>query len=370
MPKPIPQPISSRSMVTLSRLLLSRHAGDLSVPSDISLRSKITGMNREEFDDLAALANSNHVIVRAFQVALKMVQDAKDLTRVEWIEAALVEERARIQKALPFLRSICSAFQEEGLDLAVIKSLDHWPDLGSDLDLYSNASPSQVVSLMKRHFHAELDARSWGDRLAGKWNFLIPELKESVEIHVRRLGQTGEQITLATRLMGRTRLVQIGDDTFRVTSPSDRLMISTLQRMYRHFYFRLCDIVDSAALVESGALDYEDLRYSAMTCGIWEGVATYLAIVSDYVKQFRGTGLDLPAFVRESSRFGGEEIFFRKDFLRVPIMPQSASLYGTQLTGLLRKRELQSSARLGLLPWLATAAAVGQKIAGTDKGIW
>jgi hypothetical protein len=41
-----------------------------------------------------------------------------------------------------------------------------------------------------------------------------------------------------------------------------------------------------------------------------------------------------------------------------------------QLTGLLRKRELHNSARLGLLPWLATAAMVGQKITGSDKGIW
>jgi hypothetical protein len=79
-----------------------------------------------------------------------------------------------------------------------------------------------------------------------------------------------------------------------VPAVSDPLMISTLQRMYRHFYFRLCDIVDSAGLVESGAIDYEDLRSAANVAGIWEGVATYLAIVSDYVKQYRGTGLDLP----------------------------------------------------------------------------
>ncbi len=357
-------------MVTLSRLLLSKHAGDVSAQSNTALSSEIVGISREEFDDLVTLANSNHVVVRGFEIALKIYQDAQDGTRVEWTEAALAEERARITNAIPFLHNICTAFQEEGFDIAVIKSLDHWPDLGSDLDLYTNATPEQVVPVMKRRFQAELAARSWGDRLACKWNFVIPGLRESVEIHVGRLGQTGEQITLANRLMGRARLMRIEDRAFRVTSASDRLMISTLQRMYRHFYFRLCDIVDSAALVESGAVDYQDLRYSATASGIWEGVATYLMIVSDYVKQYRGTGLDLPRFVGESSRFGGEEIFFRKDFLRVPIMPQSASLYGTQLTGLLRKRELHSSARLSLLPWLATAAAVGQKITGSDKDIW
>jgi hypothetical protein len=93
-------------------------------------------------------------------------------------------------------------------------------------------------------------------------------------------------------------------------------------------------------------------------------------IVSDYVKKYRGTGIDLPQVVRDAARFGGDQVYFAKEFLRVPIMPQSAKLYGSQLAGLLRKRELHSGARLSLLPWLATAALVGQKITGSDKGIW
>jgi hypothetical protein len=157
---------------------------------------------------------------------------------------------------------------------------------------------------------------------------------------------------------------------FRVPSVSDRLLISTLQRMYRHFYFRLCDIIDSAALVEMGDIDYLDLRSSATNAGIWEGVATYLVIVSDYVSKYRGSGLELPYFVHAAARFGGDEVYYAREFLRVPIMPQSARLYGSQLAGLLRKMELESGARLSLLPWLATAALVGQRITGSDKGIW
>jgi hypothetical protein len=51
-------------------------------------------------------------------------------------------------------------------------------------------------------------------------------------------------------------------------------------------------------------------------------------------------------------------------------MPQSVRLYGAQLAGVLRRLELKNGARLSLLPWLATAALVGQKITGSDKGIW
>ena len=93
-------------------------------------------------------------------------------------------------------------------------------------------------------------------------------------------------------------------------------------------------------------------------------------IVSDYVQQYRGTPLNLPKSVTDTARFGGDQAYYARSFLRVPIMPQSAGLYSSQLTGLLRQGDLQNSARLGLLPWLATAAFVGQKITGSDKGIW
>jgi hypothetical protein len=358
-------------MLLLSRLLLvPQDDDDSSSPMIARLRSDVGGISRQEFDDLLMLAQSNHVVVRGLEVFIGITREATDDTRAEWAQAALAAERARIATALRFLEDICTVFESEKYDVAVIKSLDHWPDLGSDLDLYTNAKSQDVAKLMKSRFDAQVAPRSWGDRLAGKWNFIVPGLPEAVEVHVGRLGQTGEQVGIASHLAERSRQVMIGNHAFRVPSVSDRLMISTLQRMYRHFYFRLCDVVDTAALSESGAIDYRDLRASAADCGIWEGVATYLVIVSDYVRKYSGSGLDLPHFVRDAARFSGDEVYYSRQFLRVPIMPQAVKLYGSQLAGLLRKRDLQNGARLSLLPWLATAALVGQRFTGSDKGIW
>jgi hypothetical protein len=373
-PAQMTQPLATlpqQSMTMLSRLLLMPRDGEQSSSMRTAeLDSQIRNISRQEFDDLVNLASSNHVIVRGLEVVSDLVREAKDDARVEWAETALAVERARIGTALTFLEEICRVFEYAGHDVAVIKSLDHWPDLGSDLDLYTDASSKDVSRIMVGHFGAQIASRSWGDRLARKWNFLIPGLPEAVEIHVGRLGQTGEQMTIASHLVERTRRVVIGDHAFRVPSVSDRLMISALQRMYRHFYFRLCDIVDSAELVEMGAIDWHDLRACATDAGIWEGVATSLVIVSDYVRKYRGAGLELPQFVRAEARFGGDEVYYAREFLRVPIMPQSARLYGMQLAGFLRNLELESGARLSLLPWLATAALVGQRITGSDKGIW
>jgi hypothetical protein len=360
---------SSKSLILLSRLLLPPStSGGSTLPTAAELG--IAEISHEEFDEMLALASSHHVVMRGLKAFLQVMFQAKDEIRAEWAATALAAEHARIENAMTFLTAVCAAFEAEGRDIAVIKSLDHWPDLGSDLDLYTNAPSADVLRLMKEHFDAKVSSRSWGDRLARKWNFEIPGLPESVEIHMGRLGQTGEQVAIASSLAGRSQLAHFGSHTFRVPIAADRLMISSLQRMYRHFYFRLCDIVDTATLAATGAIDYEDLRFAAKSAGIWKGVSTYLAIVSDYVKCYRDKGLELPAFVTIAARFGGSEIRFHRGFLRIPIMPQSAKLYGSQLTTLLLNRELRNSVRLSLLPCLATAAAVGQKITGSDKGIW
>jgi len=363
--------VAYKSLNRLSRLLLPPQVANSPHAANFAEREKdILQLTRSDFNSLVALAETNHVLVRGIGVCREIAHQAKDEIRTSWADACLSAEKSRIGTALSYLSKICAAFTQHQLPVVVIKSLDHWPDLGSDLDMYTPAKPDDVIRLMEEEFGARIAPRSWGDRLACKWNFIVPGLPELVEIHIGRLGQTGEQFAIAHSLIERTRYITVGKLQFRVPSISDRLMISTLQRMYRHFYFRLCDIIDSSLLVESGSVDYEDLHAAAMKAGIWEGVATYLAIVSDYVCRYRGVALDIPSWVMTSARFSGKDVYFAKDFLRVPILPQSAMLYGSQLASVIRRRQLHSGARLSLLPWLATAALVGQKLTGSDKGIW
>jgi hypothetical protein len=354
------------SMDSLSQLLLGPRQGP-----GIELSRRLFGLSNQEFSDFLDLAQLNHVIVRGLNILL----DAKGGERgndacVKLAQEALDAEQSRIRTATHFLHEVCQTLEDRGHRAVVIKSLDHWPDLGSDLDLYTDSRPRDICKFMTEYLHATISARSWGDRLACKWNFQIPGLPEAIEIHIGRLGQTGEQAAIASTLIERSRLKEIQGHTFRVASIADRLMISTLQRMYRHFFFRLSDVIDSAELMDADLVDYNELRAQATQAGIWEGVAAYLKIVSDYVKNYRGTGPELPQFVKDGARFGGEKVYYGKSFLRVPIMPQSVGLYRTQLAGILKKGELQNGARLGLLPMLATAAALGQKLTGSDKGIW
>jgi hypothetical protein len=352
----------------LSQLTLNKQE-----PGSSALREALTyisGLDASGRNQLVSLADSHHVLVRALQTAHALGAGTSDTGLIAWTEATLATEQNRIENALARLDSVCRALDAAGCPVVVIKSLDHWPDLGNDLDLFTPASERNIVRLFRDKFQAHVEARSWGDRLANKWNFALPDLREAMEVHVQRLGQTGEHTALACRVIERAVPREVGGYHFRVPAPEERIIISTLQRMYRHFYFRICDVVDTAALVESGAVDFAELRRSADLGGIWPGVATFLAIVSDYVKSYRGTGVDLPREVLGAAKFGGEKITVRGRFLRFPMMPEGAGLYGLQMQQTARRGNIPAALRLSLLPPLASVAALAYRVTGSDKGIW
>jgi hypothetical protein len=247
-------------------------------------------------------------------------------------------------------------------------SLDHWPVLGSDLDLYTSADERRITQVMRSEFSAEQEPRSWGDRLANKFNFAIPGLPELVEVHVRYLGQTGEHSRIAKRLIARNVPRKLDGHMFRVPAPEERVVVSTLQRMYRHFYFRLCDMADVAALLQRQELNFVELRKAAECGGIWPGVATFLFLVSQYAAAYGGK-IELPAEVIRSSYSQTIRVQLGGNFLRVPKLP-AAGLYGAQLLSAGKNGDVRAITRLPLLPPLALSALVAYRVTGSDKGVW
>lgn len=126
---------------------------------------------------------------------------------------------------------------------------------------------------MSARFQAKPADRSWGDRLANKWNFVMPGLPELVEVHVGRLGQTGEQIALTRSLSTRARKAQVGGHIFRVAAPEDRIIISTLQR-------------------NVPALLYPSLRHRRQTPSFWTCASLTLPIFAPWVR-LRASGREL-----------------------------------------------------------------------------
>jgi hypothetical protein len=354
----------------LSRLMFRGYAGNFNTPlqdldsiqPELFAIASLKGKPRTDFLDLA---NTHHVIVRALTLLENWTRGRR---ATSWYGDVLAAERLRTAHALTILQAACEGLESHGCKVAVIKSLDHWPDLGSDLDLYTTADERSVEAVMWHQFHAAPVVQSWGDRLAHKWNFRMPGLPELIEIHVRYLGQTGEHKKMAQRVIERRVAKTSGGRTFLVPAPEERIVISTLQRMYRHFYFRLCDMADVAALLQTNALDFAELRKAADAGGIWPGVATFLFLVAEYARSYGGT-VSLPGEVIESVYSRRICVHFEDGFLRVPKLP-AARLYGAQLLMAGRNLNLRAMCRLPLLPPLAVSALVALHLTGSDKGVW
>ncbi len=155
--------------------------------------SGLQRMCKEEWSDFLRFAELQRVYLRTLQLLEKWaVADAVG-PRFDGLQDLAQVEQRQVEGALAALHKIVRALELTGHTPLVIKTLDHWPDIGSDLDLFIAATERDTVRAMQSELQAEPQPQSWGDRLAHKWNFRIPGLPRLVEIHVGCLGQTGEQ---------------------------------------------------------------------------------------------------------------------------------------------------------------------------------
>jgi len=86
--------------------------------------------------DFVELADSNHVVVSVFE-AINRLAGTRGLTTLQaWALEVLSAERERISNALARLEQVSNALEAAGCPVVVMKTLDHWPDLGNDLDWF------------------------------------------------------------------------------------------------------------------------------------------------------------------------------------------------------------------------------------------
>jgi hypothetical protein len=332
--------------------------------------SDLTAMSQERRTAFLKLAHEHHVVIRSLHPLQAAASRAGASELAGWATNSLVGEQARIANALEFLDAIGRELEAAGCPTTVMKSLDHWPDFGNDIDLYTEASQQATRSVLQQKFQASSQPRTWGDRLAQKCGYRIPGLRATVEVHHGRLGQTGEHRVLAHRFITRRLPVQIAGYTFLLPAPEEQVIAATLQRMYRHLYVRICDVANTASLVESNQLDYAELRHAAKLGGIWPGTVSYLKIVADYIEQYRGQTLPLPKSMTDAAVLDGKSLFVRGSWLRIPVFPGVASLYGRQMAAMVMHGDVTGAVRLGLLPPLASMATLAYKLTGSPRGIW
>jgi len=355
------------TLETLGALLLSSQPGGNLERFEQTL-TEVLRLPVEGVEALLEQAVRQRVLRRTLETLQPRFAADPDLSRV--LEARFCAELERSRNLLTVVNKIVRSFQRRGYPVLVMKTLDHWPDTGSDVDLLATGGDNEISAVLESDFGAVRLAQSWGDRLAHKFNFSVPGLGELVEIHIGCLGQTGEQERLAEKILSRRLEENFGDCVLPVPVMEDRIIVATLQRMYRHYYIRLTDIVNIFSAVARNVVDFEKLKDFASESSVWPGVATLLTIACEHGARFGGVPVTLPSMLTAAAVFDSKHTYVDRKFVRVPVMPEAANLFLLQLADNGRSRNLRAVARLTLLPILASAAFVAFRVTGNDKGIW
>lgn len=330
----------------------------------------ISGLNQQQFQSFLALLDKHHILLRILRPLEETAEAMGDFRLAGRARSAIAQEQKRIREALQSLQAICGELESADCPVVVIKTLEHWPDFGSDLDLFTTGDERCVIELLRNKFRARGTTRSWGDFLSHKRSFKLPGLETPAEVHMSRLGQGGEHVRLAKRIVTRRRPTQVQGYAVQVPAPEERVIVTSLERMYRHLYFRIGDILNLAKLLQGGELAFPELQEVAEQSGIWPGVAACLKIVCDYTASFGVTPTQLPPQVNSAARLGAEILFERDGLWHFPVLPQGATLFAWELAHAIRRGDIAASVRLSLLPPLASVASLAYAMTGNSGRIW
>lgn len=347
----------------LSRLLMCPEVVNR---PDLEFLSELAEPDQQEF---LAIADAHRILVRSLRV-LQAQATISSTELPEWVSSILSDEEKKLQEAVRVLAEVYNMLSAAGFSAVVIKSLDHWPDLGSDFDIYTAGPAEDLRKLMQEKFNSRPQAQSWSDRLAGKWRFAISGFNKMVEIHLGGLGQTGQQAHMGRMVLSRGVTKAFGNNEFSIPSPEDQILIRTIDRCYRHYSLRICDLVDSVETFRGNTIDFDYLKSESKRAGIRKGVCSYLSIVDGYYSRYRDEHLSLPAWVRKGASFSASKIYGHAGLLRIPLFPQGARLFRHELTKAIRRKDIKKAMRTSLIPPLAVAAGARYRIRGRDKGVW
>lgn len=226
----------------------------------------------DNFDhaDFMDMAEKNVCSIRSFEWLEKIGGDVKPELRKK-----IDDERGRIARTMELIEDIDKALSHEGIACMFPKAMQHYPDMGHDIDILvadesrrSDRAVSAVVHAMKPA------AGSIPNYVAGKTSYEIPGFSTSIEIHHARLGMFGEYSDLASAMFARG-IPAGGGHNFKIPRAEDALILCVIQRMYAHFCVRVTDAANFILISSSPKTDMRHVFSTAKRYGIIHGLSMF-----------------------------------------------------------------------------------------------
>jgi hypothetical protein len=271
------------------------------------------------------------------------------------VETAAIEEAERVASALVTIGRLTELARARGTEVLFPKALQHYPDMGHDIDLCVLESAAFDTAVM-----GELGAtparRGTFDRVSGKRGYTLPGSASPLEIHHGGFGHLGEHRAFLRRVLARRQICVTEGVDVSVPSKEDQLLIQTLQRMFSHFSVRVSDAMLAAQLIDDGDLDWDYVNRTAREFGFSAALSIWIGTIAGLCRRIAG---------RQLLRSGGPEATLseRDDVFRMNPSRVAPKLYGGVLMHALRRGNWETAGRIAVLP----AAVMAFGLAGLGR---
>lgn len=313
------------------------------------------------FDDLLLTLKKNRVTVRWLN-AMRPLLDEKFKNEINSI---LKSEELRRAKTLELTGKVTEEFERRRLKFLVIKTLDNYPDLGHDVDMYTNAPIDEVDDIFINTFKAKLETPSLPEKIAQKRNYRIDDAV-TFELHCSKLGELGEEMFLAKDLISNYEKINIEGIVTYIPRVEYRILMVVLQRIYRHFNIRICDLFNTINLIKNDSIDWETLKNISLKYGVWEGVLLYLSYIYKTALYYN---IDLNIKNYLELKTWPPYIQDRNMHYRFPLLSTGINIYSKKVISDILHLNINSLARLPLFIPLSCLHYVSVKLYGKSH-IW
>jgi len=313
-------------------------------------------------EQIYKLAKSNNMIMRLGRV----INNTGDTAIMLRWENILRIERERCDKSAALIKEIAQGLDRENIKYAVIKTLDSYPDCGTDVDMFVDAPFKITKEWIRKVYNGKVRPRKIAEVMCGKMSASIQGYP-ILELHCRMMGQVGEQATFARSLTKNIRLFEAGGLRAYIPSKEEQVIIIAIHRLYRHLSFKISDIVNAITLLKEADFNWERLFKLSEDCGMSKGIAYLLGVLENIHTTYFNNG-----FMPERYKGlidNGARLSFRHWFFRIPLFRVPPKLYAAEAFYFLRKGRVGSLARLSLIPVLSFIAYTTIKIF-KDDWVW
>ncbi len=303
--------------------------------------------------ELLHVAAQNGVLIRVVDQL-----QAIGLEPRHFFYAAVQEMRARNQRKLSLMSRISERCVEANIDFIFAKALQHYPDMGGDIDLYVKPRSIDVDAVILRGLKATPVKRNLRNRIDGSATYRLAGCDSLIDIHHGRVGMLGEHKLYVSQVIRNARQVTVDGDNFLSPSPEDQLILQALQKVVQRSYLRLSDVLTTIKLFRGERLDWNYILNTVKDLNILYGLSCYLRFVEHIHREAFKEDLLRPFLNRSLKAKKSASIEFKDGFYRFPRVKVGSRGYANKFCSALLSENWSVASRLSLLPVLALSTAV------------